>query len=166
MFSAVKTSSGVPSAITLPLSNSTRKSQCRAAMLRSCTAAIAVAPLPAHCRDEAKHAQLMQDVQVGRRLIEQEDARLLSKRAGDEDALALAAGQRFQRSIRELLHVRQPHGLQSDALIRRSLDLESPHVGIPAHEHKLKAREAVCHRGDLRHKRDGSRPFTGRHLCE
>ncbi|SUB69170.1 Uncharacterised protein [Pluralibacter gergoviae] len=60
-------------------------------------------------RDLNAHLHPQRGVEVGERLIEQEDARLGHQRAADSDALALTAGERFRlavQQVRQLQHFR------------------------------------------------------------
>lgn len=51
--------------------------------------------------DQREDPYLMVDVEAGGRLVEQEGIRVLTERAGDDDALALAAAHRVDRSVGE-----------------------------------------------------------------
>ena len=72
----------------------TARSAKRAARLRSWSTARTVRPRAvAQALEQLDQRELVRDVEVGRRLVEQEEPRLLGEREGDEDALALPARQ-------------------------------------------------------------------------
>ena len=52
-------------------------------------------------RQEVDHLLLAADVQVGERLVEEQQSRMADQRVGDEDALLLAAGEVADARIRE-----------------------------------------------------------------
>ena len=60
--------------------------------------------------EQLDQRELMRDVEMGRRLVEEEEARLLGESEGDEDALPLPARQLVHPAIGELLHVRVNQG--------------------------------------------------------
>ena len=58
-------------------------------------------PVRAERVDELEHLLLAPEVERRRRLVEQEDRRLLRERAGEDGALELAAGERAEAALRE-----------------------------------------------------------------
>ena len=64
----------------------------------------------------------MQEVEVARRLVEQEHARLLGERPREERPLPLAAGERVDRVVGELEDPREGHRLARPGEVRRALE--------------------------------------------
>ena len=62
----------------------------------------AVVPLPSQVADEVEQRELMRDVRVGSRLVEQQQLRLLRQRPGERDALALSARQLVEPAVGKL----------------------------------------------------------------
>ena len=93
--------------------------------------------------DQRENLELVQDVEVRGWLIQQQDAGLLRERAGEEDALALAAGECFERPGCELAGLGQLHRIAGDPVVRPTLDLEAPQPGVAAHEDQLEGGEAL-----------------------
>ena len=86
---------------------------------------------------EVQHLELMEDVEVGRRLVQKQDARLLGERARYEHSLALSSGQGVQRPVGESLGVGLTHRVAGYAVVLAALYLEAPEVRVPAHQHEL-----------------------------
>ena len=69
------------------------------------------AELALQAPDLAAHGQPQRGVEVGERLVEQQELRLLDQRAGERHALLLAAGQLAGPPVQQLLDLHQPRGL-------------------------------------------------------
>ena len=64
----------------------------------------------------------------------------LRQRAGDDDALLLAAAQRRERARLERRRAGGRQRLARDRLIRRALELERAEVRVASHQHHVDAR--------------------------
>ena len=113
-----------------------------------------------------QHLELVQDVQVRRWLVQEEDAGLLGQGAGNEHPLTFAPGQGVERSVGELLRLREPHGVPGDAGVFPALDLEAAEVGIAAHEHELDDVEAMRIGRNLRDERNACGDLRGREVLD
>ena len=114
--------------------------------------------LPGHPVKDIEQLQLVADVQIGGRLIEEDDLRLLADGAGQEDPLALAVADGVKGPVREVLSV---HGLQRLLhlfFVRIGQDAQPPGVGIAAHGRHVPAGHQVC--------LQAAREHDGHPLCQ
>ena len=97
-------SSGVPICCTRPSCITTRRSAIAIASVWSCVTMIVVMP-PSLLQeaDLARHLLAQRGVQIGQRFVEQQHARMDRQRAGQRDALLLAAGQLARQAVRRML---------------------------------------------------------------
>ncbi len=123
-------------------------------------------PLAHQVTHQLQYLELVVDVQVGRRLVQEQDTRLLRERPRHEHSLALAARERCHFSLGEPLGLRELHCLKGDAAVGGSLHLEPAHVGVAAHHHHLQAGEPVGISGRLGHLREDRGDLLGGHLRE
>ena len=103
--------------------------------------------------------QLLIDVEVRRRLVEQQQLRRLREAGREQHALPLAAAQRLHQAVAKLPAVGPPHRCSTAAAILVGLE---PAVGvrIASHQHELagEKRQVGPHR--LRQVRDEPRPLA------
>src|SRR5438034_322220 len=81
--------------------------------------------------------ELMTDVERGGRLVEQQDLRALRQRAGDDDALLLAAAERVEGAALEAVGARRFERLPGDGEIGRSFQRKRPEMRKAPHEHDI-----------------------------
>ena len=96
------------------------------------------------------HLDAEHGVEVGQRLVEEEDLRLADQRPADGDALALAAGELGGLAIEELLeleHLRDLVGPPLDQVLRRLGDPEREGDVLP-HRHVRIERVGLEHHRD------------------
>ena len=100
--SVVRTSGGKPDPRTRPLESSSTRSEKAAARFKSCRLAMTVGPRP---RIRVQNLELMPDIQVIGRFVENDEFRLLRQRAGDHHPLLFAAGQRGELTRSQTVEV-------------------------------------------------------------
>ena len=83
----------------------------------------------------------MAHVQVSRRLVQEQQRRLLGERAGDEEPLALAAGELTDAASGQLPSVRGEHGVTGSAEVALTFALEQLQVRRAAHQDQLQGGE-------------------------
>ena len=147
-----------PAATTRPSASITTEWQRLAAKFRSCVATTIVsAALAIEPAEQGGDVELVAEIERRRRLVEQQDVRLLGQRAGDDDALLLAAGERGETAALE--GERCPVAASASRAIghvARALEFEGAEVGVAPHqgdlEHGVVEREVRF----LRHDRDAT----------
>ncbi|PKW14039.1 hypothetical protein A8926_1619 [Saccharopolyspora spinosa] len=92
----------------------------------------------------------MPQVEVVRRLVEDEHPRLLRKRMRDRRSLPLAAGQRANVSLRSIQKSFASQGFFDDVLVRRLHPLQQAQVRQPALRHHFPNRPRCAALGFLR----------------
>ena len=75
------------------------------------------AALPVQLFREVKHLNLVGNIKVGGRLIQQDQRGLLRQRHSDPHALPLPTRKRLNGSFRQLQHIRRLHRLNTGCLI-------------------------------------------------
>src|SRR6516225_6851678 len=90
---------------------------------------------------QTRNLELKPKVQRRRWLVEQEDVRGLSERAGDDDALFFPAAQGRKIAIGNRNGAGGSHGVTRGAQIVGSFQLEYSEMGIATHQHNLEGRE-------------------------
>jgi hypothetical protein len=88
---------------------------------------------------------------VRRRLVEDEQARLLGEGAGDERALTLAAAQVIQRKVGQLEDAGGLHRRAGGRVVLPALEVATGAMGIAAHQDELADVEGTLGRRALRH---------------
>ena len=122
----------------------TARSAKRAARLRSWSTARTVRPRACpQPLEELDQRELVRDVEMGRRLVEEEEPRLLGEGEGDEDALPLPARQLVHRAVGELLDVRVNQGAGDRRLVLRRGREPAPRVRDAAEGDDLRHAEPV-----------------------
>ena len=96
-----------------------------------------------HALENAQKLQLIADVEIACRLVEDDQLRLLAKRAGKQDSLPLAVADGGKRRVgeRERVHLRKR--LLDDLLIFVPQDAEPSRIGIAAHFDQLAHAQAA-----------------------
>jgi len=88
--------------------------------------------VPGEALQDGQKLGLALDVKEGRRLVQQDQLRLLAKRAGKQNPLPLAVADGGKRRVGERERVRLRKRLLDDLLIFVPQDAEPPRVGIAA----------------------------------
>jgi hypothetical protein len=78
--------------------------------------------------------ELVSEVEVRGRLIEQQDSRLLSKCARDQNALTLPTGHRQDRPLGEVGGARELESALGERHVGFALHLKATEVRVPPHE--------------------------------
>ncbi len=86
---------------------------------------------------QVQHLQLVAEVEAGGRLVQQEQSRRLSQRAGERHPLALASGQFRDRALGERQSLRVGHRLTDNGVIPDCLRLPWLQMRIPPHQDDL-----------------------------
>ena len=100
------------------------------------------AALP-HVVEDAEEVELVAHVEVRRRLVEEEDGRLLREPARERGALPLAGGERPERPPGEVRGLRLPQGARHRRPVLRGEGRERPAVRVAAERHPVLDRDAV-----------------------
>ncbi len=98
------------------------------------------APRDAERVEDLERLLLVPDVERGGRLVEEDDRRLLGERPGDDDPLALAAGERAERAIAQAVEIELDEGSRRGVAVVRALARERPEVRRAAEEDVLRRR--------------------------
>ena len=93
--------------------------------------------LLAQRRDQLERLLLAAEVERGRRLVEQEQGRVLRERPAEHGALLLAARERLQAPLRERAEVEAGERPARRLQVGRPLVAERPEVGRPAEQDVL-----------------------------
>ena len=134
---------------------------------------------PAH---QLQHFQLMTDIQIGRRFVQDQNLRLLGQRHGDPHALPLAAGEGHHRPVFQVVRIRPLHGLRHDFFVPRRNAAPPVLIRIPPAGDQFKTGHVFRHLMHLRQKShiprqfaaavrrerpaaDGDRPFIGTEIA-
>ena len=107
--------------------------------------------LSRHLPDPLQDPVLVAVIQVGRRLIKEDDLRLLHDGPGDQHLLTLAAADVPVGFLRQMP---DPHALQhrkACGLILRLRAAEDPHLRGPAHQHEVQHPVIKCRGVQLGH---------------
>jgi hypothetical protein len=101
-------------------------------------------------RDFHAHVHPQRGVQVGQRLVEQEQPRVADDGAADGDALALAAGQLRRLAVEQILHLQDARGLADLrlALGREEVAEAKREADVLAHRHVRVQRVGLEHHRD------------------
>ena len=101
------------------------------------------AVLAAQPGDELEGLLLVADVERARRLVEQQDRRLLGEGAGDHEALALAAAQRAEAPVGERAELEPVEHVGGHRLVVTALRAEVADVRRPPEQHVLEPGHVV-----------------------
>ena len=123
-------------------------------------------PLRGQTACQVQDLDLVVDIEMSRRFIQQQHIRPLRQRAGDHAPLPLAPRQRRDRPIRQHRCVRKLHTLPRDLVIPRPFDPEARQVWRSAHQHHFPHRELEVHRVILRDHRQPPRHRIRPHLID
>src|SRR6188472_1806508 len=110
--------------------------------------------------EQLERLLLMADVEGGSRLVEEDDRRLLREGAGDDDALALAAGERPERPLGEGLQPEPVERARGRIAVGGSFTRERPEMRSPAHQRVLRDRQPGGCLGLLRYDGEQPRPLA------
>jgi len=88
-------------------------------------------------RQQLEHGDLMIEVEVGERLVQQIQARLLRQQRGNGQALALAAGERVHLAAAEAGEVHRRQRLARDALVLLPFPVPAAEVRMAADQRRL-----------------------------
>ena len=105
--------------------------------------------------DQVEDLDLVAEVEVGRRLVEEEDRRLLAQARGQPHALALAAGELVDAAVGHPGDPGDVHGPPDRLACVRVATLPAPAVRVPAVRHDVAHRDPVGRRaalGEQRHR--------------
>jgi hypothetical protein len=100
------------------------------------------APLAVQLAEEADEMPLMEEVEMARRLVQEEHSRLLGERAREQRALALSARERVDEVVAQLEDAGEAHRLPGPREVRRTLEepplapREAPHEDQLLHAHR------------------------------
>lgn len=113
-----------------------------------------------HGRPESAHdahqVELVGDVEVVRRLVEDEDPPVLRESAGEHHPLALTAGEPSHQAVAEVVHVGGAQRLVDDALILPGVPAERRTVRRAADEDRLPHGQVELRGRVLQHHRHGA----------
>ena len=98
--------------------------------------------------------QLVTNVEICRRLVEEQHFGLLRERHGEPRTLALAAREREDRALGELLHSRSRQGLATCLAVLLGKGIPELPMRQASHAHKLHDRDVAGRLGALRQKCD------------
>ena len=93
--------------------------------------------------EDAEEVELVAHVEVRRRLVEEEDGRLLREPARERRELPLAGGERPERPPGEVLDLRLPQGARHRRPVLRGEGRERAAVRVAAERHPVLDRDAV-----------------------
>ncbi len=116
----------------------------------------------AQAGDELERLLLVADVERARRLVEQQDRRLLGEGTGDHDALPLAAAQRAEAPIGGPTHVEAFQHAGHNVTVVTGRGAEVGDVRRAAEQHVFERRHVVGHQRYLRHVGDRAPLVAGR----
>ena len=111
--------------------------------------------IPGETPDDVEDLDLVADIEVRGRFVEEQDLRFLRERPGDEHPLPLAAADLVDGRSREMCDVCKVHGAVADLPVPGGLGGESPDVGVPPHHDDVAHgviepdRDILRHDGDL-----------------
>ena len=95
--------------------------------------------LPGHFPENIQQLDLMADIQIGGRLVQDDDLGLLADGPGQHDPLALAVAEGGEVPLLQLQGVDPLQGLTDDALVGLGQFAQGVGVGIAAHRHHFAA---------------------------
>ena len=113
---------------------------------------------------QVQHFNLVGDVQVGRRLIEQNQRGLLREGHGDPHALTLTARERLNRTLRKFQDVRGLHRLHAGPLVLLGPGTQQRLVRVTSARHHIRHGHAAGRLGGLREHRQNLGDGPGLHL--
>ena len=120
--------------------------------------------------DQAPHQvqrlELVLHVQVRRRLVQEQDLRLLRQGPGEKDTLALSAGEAGHGALDKRVGLGQAHRLDGEPALGGALHLKPAHVGIAAHHYHFQRRESEGVRRQLRQHGQDLGNVAGRHFTQ
>ena len=93
--------------------------------------------------EDAEEVELVAHVEVRRRLVEEEDRRLLRQAPCEQGELALAGGERSQRSPRQVLDLRLPEGARHGRPVLARERRERPAMRVTSERHAVLDGDAV-----------------------
>ena len=100
--------------------------------------------LPGHFVEDSQKLQLMADVEIGSRLVQDDDIRLLTDGTGQKNTLTLAVTDCIKRPVREVLRMHRRQRLVHLLLIRLQEDSKTSCVGVAAHCGHIPAGHQLC----------------------
>ena len=122
--------------------------------------------VPAQVLHDGQDGKLIAVIERGRRLVHQQDLRLLRKRAGNVHKLLFAAGQRIERAIRKLPDPEPVKGFPCRPFLRPARRTERGQRVRRAHQHRVAHGEAERHPVRLRDIGDAVRALArGERAC-
>ena len=115
---------------------------------------------------QIEHLQPVVEVEVAHRLIEQQHLRLGGERLGEGEALQVAAGQRVDGLVGEMLGIGEVHRAAHGFTVRRAGPAEPRQVRMSTHLHELGGREREGRAHLLRHHADERCALQRSHRCQ
>ena len=85
--------------------------------------------------DQFQHRDLVVEVEMRQRFVEQIDARLLHQQGGQRHALAFAAGQRVDRTLRQIGQPQRRQRLARQRFVRRAFPVPARQMRVAADQH-------------------------------
>ncbi len=116
----------------------------------------------AELRDQRENVELMLDIEMVGRLVEQQFARRLRQRSGNMDALALTARQRLPELARPLPHARPRQGLVDGCVVSGAPGRQQPAMRRAAEPHHVAHRQLRIRRRLLLDEGDAPRKRCAR----
>ena len=113
-------------------------------------------------REQRRDLELIAEIERCGRLVQQQHVRGLRQRAGDHDALFLAAAQRREPARLERRGAGRRERVARDLLIVRAFELERAEVRVAAHQHDVEHGEVERAVRFLRHDGDAARELAAR----
>ena len=95
--------------------------------------------LPHHGFQDCQQLQLIADVQVAGRLVQDDDFRLLAQGTGKQNSLPLAVTDGLKGPVRQIGAVHQSHGIHDNALVLLAQQAQGPGIGVAAGADHIKA---------------------------
>ena len=105
--------------------------------------------------------QAVLQIEEGRRLIQEDEARLLSQGPGDQGALPLAAAEAPEGPILQPLEIHLAQRVTRRGEVPRTLEPQQPQVRGASHQHHLDDAEVEKDLRLLRHQGQQARPRAG-----